>query len=324
MKNPIMSDQQKFQPLANLIAEAGPRQQPDPETFDAVYQAVATEWEQVHARRKTSWAPMAAAASMAAIMLLVWQLLPSGSGPNPFQVAALSGTASQWQDGRWQPLEPGGPVPDNILIRTGEHASMALAGPPGVDLRVDADTEFTIAAQTLKLAHGALYLDLSPLAQGSYQIKTPSGVVRHLGTRFAVRYQDQEIQVMVREGRVEVDTGARSIELAAGQVVRANREGVGEITTMAPDAPAWQWVAHASPGLELDGHSVAEFLDWVAVESGLPVVYADTATRRAVHKVTLSGRVNDMSALESLQPVLSATRFTATVVNQQITVSSAL
>lgn len=322
MKN--MSNDKDFKPLADLLHEAGSRPAPDQEITAAVYQAVAAEWERTTVKSKQYWPLLAAVASLVAIAILVIQLAAPDIPVSRFQVARLDGTAEQWIDGQWQALVAGSAVSESARIRTGPNAALALDGPRGVGLRFDASSEFSIAAQSLQLVNGAVFLDLNPLARGQYQVTTSLGVVRHLGTRFVVRFQDEALSVMVRDGRVSLDSGEQSVKLIAGQAVRADLEGVGTITEMPLDDDAWQWVADASPGMNLDGRTVAEFLDWVATETGMQLIYADSALERAAGKATLSGSVNDMSARMALDPVLSATHFSASIKDGQISITRGL
>lgn len=224
------------------------------------------------------------------------------------------------------PLEAGDPLPAGSVLESGSkdgskggaasgpdargggRAALRLAG--GASLRLDRGTRVQLAsARELVLERGALYLDtgdgdpgapsggalegegLRPLA-----VRTPLGVARDVGTQFEVRLAQDSLRVRVREGRVEVDTGARSHAAAAGVALIVDPRGRVERHSIPRHGAGWDWIQAASPSFELEGATLAGYLDWLARETGWRIRYGDRELSGEAEEITLHG------SLEGLRP----------------------
>ena len=107
--------------------------------------------------------------------------------------------ASRWRSGQ--------------QLVTGPRGKAALTLARGVTLRLDANTRIALAGiDRVVVERGAVYLDAGdrPAAGPSLRIDSAFGSTRHLGTQYEVRVPPAEMQVSVREGRVELAARTRS------------------------------------------------------------------------------------------------------------------
>ena len=105
-------------------------------------------------------------------------------------------------------------------------------------------------------------------------IATPFGDVHDVGTQFETRLTDADVQVRVREGRVEL----RGATAGAGELLVANAERV----TRGADAAEWTWVERAAPPIRLEGMRLEEVVQRVAREKGLTPDWRTPPSARAI------------------------------------------
>lgn len=157
--------------------------------------------------RKTlqRWPALAAAAAVA--LLATWALLlrpvptdsPLAGTSLPslhFSAASVFGTTSPQtsEDGQLQ-------FGDGVIMKDG---TVSIRLPSGVEAVLKSPSRFAITgANRLKLDQGSGWFRVPPNAKG-FAVDLPGMEVVDLGTVFTVRVDDQEQQVQVEQGRVEV------------------------------------------------------------------------------------------------------------------------
>jgi hypothetical protein len=196
-------------------------------------------------------------------------------------------------------------------------ASLRLAG--GVTLRLDAGTRLRLAsASVLVLERGALYADTGaqPPRDGVLEVRTPLGVVRDVGTRFAVRVVSPEgpdpdagggepaLLVRVRDGAVRTERSGRIYVTAAGEELALHGDGTAERHAIAAHGPDWEWVMEAAGGFDVEGRSLREFLDWVGRETGWRIAVEDEALARSASRIVLHGSLGALRADQAAFAVL--------------------
>ena len=73
----------------------------------------------------------------------------------------------------------------------------------------------------------------------SFEVSTPAGLVRVLGTSFNVKQRQQRMQVACYTGKVQVLTKADSTLLIPGQSVVSNKDTLLDIGISEGEAPDW-------------------------------------------------------------------------------------
>ncbi len=89
-------------------------------------------------------------------------------------------------------------LPDDSVLYVNERTELKLASPRQVDL-----------------THGEVFLEVAPRDDTKFVVSTPQRQITALGTKFAVRADDDESRVLVTQGKVQ--TGGADAPLTAGQ-----------------------------------------------------------------------------------------------------------
>ena len=131
----------------------------------------------------------------------------------------MIGSVEQATGDVWSPLgEATVAFTRGTKIRTlaGGMAGLTLEG--GTSLRLAADTEIMLdTPPQLYLQRGTIYLDHAGSVGTGYQIETPAGTARDVGTQFELKVAGKALRLRVREGRVEIDRGGQLLAGAAGE-----------------------------------------------------------------------------------------------------------
>jgi ferric-dicitrate binding protein FerR (iron transport regulator) len=270
-------------------------------------------------RRRRQFTGWAAAAGVAMAAVAVWIARPAYP-PADAVVASVTRVVGEVEqdsgDGRWSALAAPGPLSAGTRLRTGEGGRIALRLTDGVELRLDSGTLVALEdAAHASLSQGAVYVDSrteSGAAAAAFELVTPSGKVRHLGTQYQARLANDGLRVAVREGRVQVGTPTGAVQGAAGEQLIIRDAGV-ERTALARNAADWDWLAGVTPPFTLEGRSVEDFLAWAARETGRVVVFASHEAAERARAVTLSGTVEGLTPDEAVAAVLSTTSLRAEI-----------
>jgi ferric-dicitrate binding protein FerR (iron transport regulator) len=301
--------------LRELLRAAGPRVQPPADVADQVRAAVAAEWRTMVAdrqprRRNVTW--YAAAASVAAVAVGAWLMLPQLAPAGPMAtVARVSGSAEVLRDGEsgWQPLAPGTALRGGDAVRTAGASRLALHRADGLDVRLDGATQLALAdAGSARLERGRIYVDAGPAGTGAdaFAIETPFGEVRHLGTQYSVQLDAGALGLAVREGSVSI-TGAQATVIArAGEALRIDEHRV-QRSDVAAWGEAWRWAEDVAPEFAIEGRSLDEFLAWAARQTGRQLVYGSADAARVAETTELRGAVAGLAPDDAVTAVMATT-----------------
>lgn len=131
--------------------------------------------------------------------------------------------------------------------RVGERLTVELADGGSVVLNTDSalDVQFDGARRVLRLIRGEIMVttaaDKMPVPR-PFLVETRHGSVRAIGTRFAVRLNDDGSAISVFEGAVDlrpIDRSQSTLILAAGQQAVLTRNGVRGPSVLDESAGAW-------------------------------------------------------------------------------------
>jgi ferric-dicitrate binding protein FerR (iron transport regulator) len=322
--------------LGELLRAAGRREPPPPDAAAHVRAAVAAEWREAVAartRRRRRITTFAMAAGVAAVTVGAWLLRPASlPSTSVASVAAAAPVATiarldgpmelQTPGGAWRAVAALEQAPVGATLRTGPTGRAVLAWQGGATVRVDADTRLALADGRVVLAAGAVYVDGDPAAgHVAPDVATPLGLVRHLGTRYEVRVVPERLQVTVRDGRVEVASGAMREVAAGGERLILAPTGAVARERVPTWGAEWSWLDSLAPELRIEGRRVDEFVASVARETGREVRYATPAARTAAGDVVLRGSVEGLGPDAALQAVLATTHLEARAQGAEIVVA---
>jgi ferric-dicitrate binding protein FerR (iron transport regulator) len=295
--------------------------------------AVEAEWRELvtsrqRQRRVTAWTSIAA--GLAAVAVGAWLVVSlSGRERSPLATLIVATGAIEVRNGPsadWEPLTQGSTVSTGDEVRTTESSRVALELVSGVELRLDRASRLVFNERDLAtLEQGAAYVDSGVAAGpiiGGFALRTSAGTVWHVGTQYEARVSASRLRVGIREGGVRIDTPRGAVSGVAGEQIVVDRGQVTRSDLVAHDA-SWSWVGAVAPAFEIEGRTFAEFLRWVARETGREVVYASSDAAGEASRIVLRGSIEGLPPDESIAAVGSTTELAVTVDGGRIEVATA-
>lgn len=308
----IMTDHDKSpddsDSVARLIQLAGPRPAIPEEVRRRVHGAVQREWRQNYERRRTlRWGiPFALAASVLVAAFLALRAPEVGIAPIA-TVALVGGDAAAAGVGP----APGEAVYPGTAFSTAARG-VALALNNGLSVRLDAGTTVTFeSVESVALEAGRLYADTgqSIYDERSITVNTPVGSATDVGTQFAVAFDGDDMQVAVREGRVDVAAGADAWTARAGDLLMIAQDSGARFERVTQHDDSWEWASSLAPPFDIENRSLLDFLKWAARETGRELVFESEEARLAAMRTTLRGSIERFTPMEAVDSVMPTTRF---------------
>jgi hypothetical protein len=323
--------------VATLVRLAGKRQAVPTERAERVRHAAHAQWRREvgrRARRRRIWTAVALSATAASLALAIaLNLIPLGDGALPGSDAAtrvevMSGEAwSRLGATPVRPLSVGDEIRPGSELSTAEAGRAALRLASGHSVRLDAATRILLLDDgSLDLVDGAVYVDsgLERAQTGVLEIRTPLGVIEETGTQFEVRLTEGSVRVRLREGAVTLRNEDRSHHVRAGSEIELGPDGSVIRREIAIHGPDWDWVAAVAPMLDLEGRTARGFLDWIARERGLRLVFEDISVARSAEETVLQGGALDRLRVdEALDAVLPTCRMTYRIERGSLLIAAA-
>lgn len=311
--------------LESLFRHASSRPEPSQEDRRAVRVAVREQWRDVtgrRRRRRVVGLSLAASAVLATVLVLfrLGSFAPDPVHQEIAKVEKVTGRVRMLAEGAGGAGTIAGrkmSVFAGHMLSTGSDSGVALRLASGISLRLDQDSELVLVdSETVELGGGRVYVDTGvdedagkgPQSQASrLAIETPYGTVRHLGTQYMIRAAIEGLSVSVREGVVQfqakTDTGGSPVYVPDGKELSVDEFGQQAISAGDRHGERWRWVEALGPVFELDGRTMAEFLEWVGSETGFEIVYETDAAKVIAEDTVLHGEV-DLPARQAVEVVL--------------------
>jgi ferric-dicitrate binding protein FerR (iron transport regulator) len=319
------------QDLERLLKSVGPRELPPADVERAVREQLHDDWQAMlreNRQRRNRRGAFALAASLVAATFGLWIASTQSAGP-PAAVGTLAVAVGEvrersgWLSG-WRVMGDGDVVVAGRTLETGTDGRAAIALPGGMSLRVDRDTRIALVdSSRLRLERGTLYLDSGSgqARTAQLRVETPTGTVRHVGTQYELRLLDAGVQLRVREGRVEFRSPTGLVEHGqSGEQLVIFRDGRVQRGEAPRAGPSWDWIADATPELDLEGMSLTRFLAWAGRELGFAVTFAPAISEAELASVIVHGSTSGLTPAEALRAVFATTSFEATIVGDRIVV----
>jgi len=120
------------------------------------------------------------------------------------------------------------------------------------------------------------------------------GLVRDVGTQFEVRLEGNELRLSVREGVANLIRAGQTFAAPAGTRLLVRTGGAVETHAVPRQGPEWDWVLAIAPRFDLEGRTLAEYLDWITRETGWRVEYAEPAIARDASTIVLHGSITGL------------------------------
>ncbi len=317
--------------VERVLRAAGPRYRPPEDVEHKAREHLRSQWRSIVAEKRTRRQRrmgFALAAGLLVAALGVWLAGPLVTGPGEAvaTIALASGeirAKSGWLGG-WRAIGNGETVMAGETLMTGPGGRVAVTLPDGVSARLDRGTRITLASdERVLIESGALYVDAGRAASGPARLEvvTPTGTLRHVGTQYEVRLLGSQVRVRVREGQVEWSSGAGvTASGAAGEQLSIEADGVVQRDATPRFGESWDWVAAATPGIDIEGHSLADILAWASRELGCDVVFASADIQNEAAVIIVHGSITGLTPMQALNAVLATTRLQAVVDDGRIVI----
>ena len=322
---PDLQDEQD--PVRSAL-ELGLRRQPlDPAALARIRAAVREEFEAQHGwragiRRWPKWVASMAAVVAGLTVLAALYLFQTEEGPPVGNVVRVERGSLQATRNvfRKHDLGAGEEVPSLESVTSAGTSLIALV--QGGLLRVAPGTSFEgVTPNELVLHSGHVYLDF-PSGAGPFVLRTSGGTFEHVGTQFEAAVDGGTTRIRVREGSVRMNTAGSAQVVGAGTEVMVSRAGAVARRSLPTYGPDWAWVEAVGPEFEIENRELADFLGWVARETGRRVEFVDAHARDVASHTLLHGSVHGLAPLAALEQVLSTTSLVYEVRDGVIRVSS--
>jgi len=291
--------------LEDLLRSAGPRPVPGREDREAARAAVRSEWQVLTGRRRLRQRVVryAVAAGVVVVAFLTFNLFRTPE-VSPVAVAAIEKSfGAVYLLGEHAELQETADLENLVsgqVVVTGAGSGLSIDWHAGGSLRVDERTRIEfVGRDAVRLHSGRIYYDSHPGLQSSavtsggmdsFVVHTPLGDVRHQGTQFMTDVAGDTLAVSVREGSVAVDGRYFSQSARAGEQVTFAGRARPAVLNVRPSGRVWDWVAHTTPSIDVDGRTLHEFLVWACRELGLELRF-EGGTERVARDAVLHGRI---------------------------------
>ncbi len=312
-------------PIEDTLEKGLARSPLTEEAYDRIHAAVAAEWRLVAAspRPARRWlaiaASVAAAAAIGALFLQMFAKAPTLGTVALVSKGALVSQHDLLPDQRLQAraqLHVG-----NVLVASDP---VLIELQRGGTLRIGSGSKLAVtAADEVSLERGEVYVDFPPdLHRASaFVVRTPFGVVEHLGTQFDVALGN-ELRIRVREGSVRLRRGSQTETAGAGTELVVPRVGQTTQRSIRTDGSEWSWVETLEPDFSIEDRKLSDFLQWAARESGRQVSFHDEHAREVAGRTRLHGSIRGLSVMQALETVFATTSLQYNFEQGRIEVSS--
>ena len=281
-----------------LFRHAEPRPAAPAEDEQLVREALHGEWLQLTRQRRNRnivWT-LGMAASLVLATLFAVQRLDGGGAIVYTPVASIERAIGDYSTDSAESFAGDGyTLYSNQTVSTGPDSRLAIAWHSGQSIRLDRNTSLILLSSIeIELQSGRIYIDTQSKqnsGEPGFIIKTAAGSIRHLGTRYMVDYVDEQLAVSVRAGQVLVATDQSEAIAVKGQRITVAPGGTVSEANIATWGKDWQWTESIAPEFDLDGRTMADFLDWVSRESGRPLQFANSSAEILARGTVLKGSI---------------------------------
>ena len=311
--------------IGKLINQVGPRVKPDQETRDDVFQEVHKLWLQTHKKSFFQTHALKIAASFI-IFASFFTFTFSNKGEHPnFNIAQnlrIQGQIQISNDNKnWDKLSIHKTINPGNFIKTQANNRLYVRLNNGNSFRLDENTTLRInTSDNFSLLNGQIYID-SDNHNGNHKltIETQLASIDHIGTRYSISYIDDSLNVSVRDGLVLVDgVGLEDHHIEKGKQYTQSSSGDIRFDSINPYDDKWLWTQKISQNFEIQDKSMSEYLDWVSSETGFPINWHNYDVKTKAKDVILSGSINGIMPIDSIDVIFPTTRFSYELNNNEI------
>ena len=332
-KNPKTQPEPGHDVLADLFRQVPAREAPPEEDEQLIRQAVHAQWQEMVGRRRRKIWPWALAASILVAVVTVVRFIPqvpvSDSDLNVASIEKVIGTVAAHSASGPVVLSTDAvhDVMTGMTLRSGTASGAGLRWMNGSLIRLDENTDLKLlSADEIFLQSGRIYIDTPPgrKAGKPITIRTPQGLIRHLGTQFMTRWSASGLLISVREGEVMyqplVDSPQGPTQAAVGQQLEILPNGEIERESISTWGIEWTWTEALSPGFQSDGRKLSDLFAWAGRELGRQLEYSTSSAESIASTTVLHGNL-DLQPLQALSVATATSDLSARVSEGHIVIT---
>ena len=198
----------------------------------------------------------------------------------------------------------------NAELGTGADGRLQVTFASGGELRIDGDTRLRLTGGSeVQLLDGRIYFDSAD--GGALRVLTPFGIVSDIGTQFVVELNQTQLDVLVREGAVQIEHRTH-IEVAkaqpgSGEQLHFTEQGLVSRAAISTTDPYWHWIGFASTAYQLDNGTLDDYLHKSAHECGLQLKYT-SGSEQAAKTIRPYGTTSLSGCLGAIDEILVTNR----------------
>jgi len=294
---------------ARLLRLAGAPDRPSLADTTRVRDVVHREWQMDRRRRRSRQATALVLGVAAVLMTAVWLIRPRQAMPAGSVVAAVERIQGRpvvdlsSRDAAPQPLSMVASIRAGAVVETDDRSRAALRSVSGASVRIDRGSRVRfLEPAVIDVLAGAAYVSTAD-GQRGFEVRTPVGTLRDVGTRFEVRLTGAGLQLRVRAGSVEVRRRDDVATVRGGTQATVSASSI-HITDVAIHGSDWAWTMDVAPPFAIEGRPVRAFLEHVADEQGWRLHYADAHVADVAARTIIHGSVDGLGAEDALRSVL--------------------
>jgi ferric-dicitrate binding protein FerR (iron transport regulator) len=196
-------------------------------------------------------------------------------------------------------------------LKTSEDEGLSLLLARSESLRVGENTELRVDGRdSFTLLRGRVYVDTGQFVyrNGGVKIETSFGVVTDVGTQFSVGLTSQQLEVAVREGRVDISNENEPLIVMVGERMSLQRNRQPVVSTIRANDEDWAWVADLAPEFDIENRSLFDFLRWAARETGRELVFESDELQMTAMREDIHGQISNLTPDEALEAVRQAVK----------------
>ncbi|RLA31735.1 MAG: hypothetical protein DRR15_12820 [Gammaproteobacteria bacterium] len=313
-----MRDTSTDDTVAKLMNLAGPRAAIPADLEQRVHDNVRLAWRNSTSKKSPlRWIVPAAMAATILLAIAINDRAPEITLQPLGQIMYVAGSVDE------SDYSIGDAIYAGDFLQTGADRGLSISLSGDISLRIAADTSVRFdTADEFTLIHGQMYADSGERIYRDRQITihTTMGSATDVGTQFSVAYNGRQLNVAVREGRVDVSGDQPSVTAMAGERLTFQTGNEVVIDQVTPYDTSWSWATSLAPSFDLEGESLLDFLKWASRETGKELVFSSDDVRMAAMRTELFGSVSNFTPDEAIESVLTTTQFTYRVDEKSITI----
>jgi hypothetical protein len=300
--------------IEQILKMVGPRVQPDEEVRQQVFDEVHKAWLQQNTTPfyLNHWYQLAASVL---VFISIFSFGIHSNNPADYNMAKsiqIYGQIETSQDQKnWSFLDTNKTIHPGDYIRTQNNNRIMIELDNGNSFRVDENTQLQLVNRNeIHLSQGQIYVESAQQQPTSkLLIKTDIAEVNHIGTRYLVSLLKDKLNVAVREGKVVINNKEVTNQVEHGFEASIDTTGNYQHHPISSHDKKWGWTQKIAKSFNIQDKTVAEYLQWVSNETGYEILWQSTSNKVDANKVKLSGSINGVLPIESLDVIMPTTRF---------------